>query len=95
MSDINNQLQQLQTKLQQLLKNYKQLQKENVQLKNLLVKKSNELTETINKLQAIQQQIDILKLSKSGFDDTEKIVLEKRIDIYLKEIDKCLGLLNS
>lgn len=95
MIDINSQLQLLQTKLQALLKNYKQLQNENVQLKKELGKKSAEAIEAKEKLQTIQQQIDVLKLSKNGFDETEKVVLGKRIDIYLKEIDKCLVLLNN
>ena len=95
MIDINSQLQVLHVKLQALLKNYQHLQKENVQLKKALEKKSTETIEAKEKLQAIAQQIDILKLSKNGFDETEKVVLEKRIDIYLKEIDKCLALLNT
>ena len=94
MSDIHSQLQTLQVRLQQLIKNYQQLQKENGQLKKELVKKSVEINIGKEKLQNFQQQIDVLKLSKSGFDATEKVVLEKRIDIYLKEIDKCLALLN-
>ncbi len=95
MIDINSQLQLLQVKLQQLLKNYQQLQKENGQLKKELTKKSAELNTLKETTQNIQQQIDVLKLSKSGFDATEKVILEKRIDVYLKEIDKCLALLNS
>jgi prefoldin subunit 5 len=95
MIDINSQLQLLQVKLQQLLKNYQQLQKENGQLKKELTKKSAETNELKEKVQQVEQQIDVLKLSKSGFDETEKVVLEKRIDIYLKEIDKCLALLNN
>ena len=95
MIDINSQLQVLHVKLQALLKNYQHLQKENVQLKKALGKKLTEAIEATEKLHTIQQQIDILKLSKNGFDETEKVVLEKRIDIYLKEIDKCLALLNT
>ena len=95
MIDINSQLQLLQVKLQQLLKNYQLLQKENGQLKKELVKKLVEINEGKEKLQNFEQQIDVLKLSKSGFDETEKVVLEKRLDIYLKEIDKCLALLSS
>ena len=94
MIDINSQLQLLQVKLQQLLKNYQQLQKENGQLKKELSKKSEEANGLKEKMQNLAQQIDVLKLSKSGFDETEKVVLEKRIDIYLKEIDTCLALLN-
>ena len=95
MIDINSQLQLLQVKLQQLLKNYQQLQKENGQLKKELTKKLAEVSSLKETTQNIQQKIDVLKLSKSGFDITEKVILEKRIGIYLKEIDNCLALLNA
>ena len=95
MSDINSLLQTLQVRLQQLIKNYQQMQKENVQLKKNLAKKDAEAIELKEKFQKFEQQMDVLKLSKSGIDETEKVLLEKRIDIYLKEIDKCLVLLNS
>ncbi len=95
MSDINNQLVQLQQKLQLLIKNYQQLQREHVQLKKELEKTNTQLQEKNEHLQAIQQQIDVLKLGKAAFNEEEKLVLEKRINIYLKEIDKCLSLLND
>jgi hypothetical protein len=37
----------------------------------------------------------VLKLGVSGWNDHEKAELEKRIDVYLKEIDKCIALLNN
>ncbi|MDI9365783.1 MAG: hypothetical protein QM541_12585 [Flavobacterium sp.] len=95
MIDINSQLLALQVRLQQLIKNYHQLQKESVQLKKNLAKKESELATKDEEMQKLQHQLDALKLTKSVFDETEKALLEKRIDIYLKEIEKCLALLNS
>ena len=46
-------------------------------------------------LRAIQQQIDVLKLGSGSLNEEEKNALGKRIDIYLKEIEKCLALLNT
>jgi cell division septum initiation protein DivIVA len=95
MSDINSQLQVLQVRLQQLIKSYQQLQKENVQLKKNLAKRETEVATKKDHMQKLQHQLDALKLTKSAFDETERTLLEKRIDIYLREIEKCLALLNS
>jgi hypothetical protein len=71
------------------------LQKENAQLKKELSKSQENISEKSEKLQALQQQVDVLKLGASGWSEEEKIELEKRIDVYLKEIDKCIALLNN
>ncbi len=95
MTDINSQLQALQVRLQQLIKNYQLLQKENALLKKNLAKKVIEKDAQDVQIQKLQQQLDALKLTKSAFDETERHLLEKRIDVYLKEIEKCMALLNS
>ena len=94
MEELDVQLANLQNKLQLLLKQSQVLIKENAQLKN----ERAQLLDIINKkdeqLQKMQQQIDA-----SGFNNVlsedEKKHLEKRIDEYLKEIDKCLAILNT
>jgi len=96
MAVVDEQLKSLNQKLQQLLKRYQQLQKENLAIKQemdsqrLLVKEKNDL------VQQLQEKIDILKLgSSSTINDEEKKLLERRINGYLAEIEKCLVLLNS
>ncbi|MFL9481325.1 hypothetical protein ACI6Q2_01025 [Chitinophagaceae bacterium LWZ2-11] len=95
MDDINTHLQNLQQKLQQLLHNHKLLQQENDRLQKELNKTTGTLTEKVQQLESLEQQVDVLKLGVKGRGAEDKIILEKRIDLYLKEIDKCLALLNG
>lgn len=91
MQQIENQLLSIHQKLQNLLKQYQLLQKENTQLKKELEKNKAQLTTQEN----TQQTIATFKLNSNGKTDEEKVALEKTIDKYLAEIDKCLLLLNS
>jgi hypothetical protein len=93
--DLDARLKAIQLKLQQVLKQYQLLQKENAQLKKELERSHQANSEKTTQLQALQQQVDVLKLGVSGWNDEEKLELEKRIDVYLKEIDKCISLLNN
>jgi cell division septum initiation protein DivIVA len=95
MDDINTYLESLQQKLQQLLHNHKQLQQENDRLQKELNKANGSLSEKSDELEKLQQQADILKLGVKNRGAADKQLLEKRIDMYLKEIDKCLALLNG
>ena len=95
MVDIDLQIKSIQDKLQQLLKQQALLQKENTRLKRDLEKANSSAEEKQQSLQSLQQQIDVAKLSSGNLNDAEKNALSKRIDTYLKEIDKCLALLNT
>jgi predicted nucleic acid-binding Zn-ribbon protein len=94
-TEIEERLKSIQGKLQQVLKQYQALQKENLQLKKELSRFQQQATESSGQLQALQQQVDVLKLGVNGWSTEEKADLEKRIDVYLKEIDKCIALLNN
>lgn len=93
--DIDARLKTIQAKLQQVLKQYQLLQKENMQLKKELTGSKQNVNEKAGQLQALQQQVDVLKLGVKGWNEDERAELEKRIDVYLKEIDKCISLLNN
>lgn len=95
MVDLDYQIKSIQDKLQQLLKQQGLLQKENQKLKKDLEKATVSVEEKERALQAIRQQVDVLKLGSGNLDEAEKNALGKRIDGYLKEIDKCLALLNT
>ncbi|HRI21410.1 MAG TPA: hypothetical protein PLA68_10680 [Panacibacter sp.] len=95
MKELDTQLKSLHHKIQLLLKQNQLLHKQNTALqteKELLQGSLNEKTEL---LQSLHRQIDILKLSSKALDESEKKQLEKRINIYLADIEKCLTLLNS
>lgn len=94
MVDLDLQIKNIQDKLQQLLKRQHLLQKENQRLQKELEKATAAGVEKDNMLQGFQQQLDALRPGSSNFNAGEKAALEKRINQYLKEIDKCLALLN-
>ena len=95
MSEIEDHIKRVSNKLQQLLKQYLFLQKENERLKEsvkeLQLAKEQE-TEQIGRL---QQQVSILKTSIGQMTETDKKIFEKQINQYIKEIDKCIGLLSE
>jgi len=95
MSTLNSQIIQMQQRLKLLISNYMVLKRENVQLKKEIAKKQTLLTDREQLLQTLQQQLDVLKLSKDSFSEDEKSELNKRIETYIKEIDRCLSLLNT
>lgn len=95
MVELDLQIKAIQDKLQQLLKQHQLLQKENGKLKKELEKAQMLNGEKEQGLQSLKQQVDVLKLGSGNLDAAEKNALGKRIDTYLKEIDKCLALLNT
>lgn len=92
---LSNQIQSLNDKLQQLLKQYQAVQKDNQRL----MKENNQLKEKYDKqiqqMQQLQQKVETRNIISSGLPEEVKKDLEKRIQGYLKEIDKCLTLLNG
>lgn len=94
-AEFDLQLQNIHQKLQQVLKHYQQLQNENETLKKELKKNQQLLAEKNKQFAELQQKADVLKLGVKEWSDQDKNDLEKRIDSYLKEIEKCLSLLNA
>lgn len=95
MADLEVQLMALHEKVQRMLKQYQALQKENQQLKRELALHHAALENKNFIVNQLEQQIDVLQMNAKTQTDEEKKALEKRIDQYLKEIDKCLSLLNA
>ena len=95
MRNSDEQIKRIEDKIQLLLKEYQQLQKElqRLQKDNLQLREELELKTKKSNDQA--QTIDVLKIQSLTQNDTSKKELEKRINNYLKEIDKCLNLLQS
>lgn len=82
-------------KLQQLLKKFMTLQKENEGLKNELAtsqKKENDYKLAIDEL---QQKVNILQASSGQMTHNDQKEFEKKISQYIKEIDKCIGILSE
>lgn len=98
MVDLESQIKNVQEKLQQLLRQQQLLHKENQRLRREVDRATQLSQEKEDLAMLLQQQMDALKLgggASSSRSEEDKTTLEKRIDGYLKEIDKCLALLNA
>jgi cell division septum initiation protein DivIVA len=95
MNTAEQQIKRIHDKLQQVLKNYGAIQKENSRLKEELDLVSQKITAQNKIADELKQQVSILKLSNGEMNESEKKEFEKRINSYLKEIDRCIALLES
>ena len=89
------QLKRVYEKFQQLIKLHQGLQKENEKLKADFKKMSMRCEALSQEADKFRQQTEILKLSGSDMDEKEKKDLEKRLNQYVREIDRCIALLNE
>ena len=89
------QLRRIHNKVQQLLKQHAVLQKENNWLKTELDAAKKELTGRQEMMSNLKQQVDILKYSGGEMSEADKKEFEKRINFYVKEIDRCIIMLSQ
>lgn len=94
MSATEQHLKRIQDKVQQLLRQYIALQKENQSLQDELngIKKEN--AQLHQSSDSLKQQVEILKYSNGEMGNEDKKQFEKRINTYLKEIDRCIAMLS-
>ena len=95
MNAMQEQIERINEKLQVLLKKYQALQKENEKIKLDLDNRNGKEKEWREKTESLQQQVEILKASTGQMDEASKKEFEKRINQYLKEIDRCIALLGE
>ena len=95
MSDLESQLKRIQDKLQQVLKQHAALQKENLRMREELDKKDRQSAANQQNIEELKQQVEVLKITSGDWDENDKKEFEKRINSYLKEIDRCIALLSE
>jgi archaellum component FlaC len=90
-----DQISRISSKLQSLLKQYDHLLRENEKLKkeNLALMAKQE--EQSRRTQELEQSVAVLKTLSGKMDTTEKKELEKRLNGYIREIDRCISLLGE
>lgn len=93
--NIETHIKNIENKLQIFLKNYAALKKENM----ILAKENQTLKLTEKKLteknELLEMQNKILKASAGTLEGDEKKEFEKRINQYIKSIEKCMATLNN
>ena len=95
MDGTNSNILRIEEKVLQLLKQYQQIQKENQQLLKETKSTKAQLESVTIEKNRLLQQVDAMKINGSTMEESSKKDLEKRINLYLKEIDHCLALLNT
>ena len=82
-------------KLQQLLKQQARLKKENEKLRMELQSFIEKETNYQQKIDELSQQISILKLGAGDMNEKDKKEFERKINLYIREIDKCIAFLGQ
>ena len=83
----------IQEKVKLLLKQYQVLKQENDKIKRQLREAGEKETAMAASIAQLQQQVVILKTATNQLDEQDKKELEKRLNHYLKEIDRCINML--
>ena len=95
MTDSEQHLKRIQDKLQLLLKHHAILQKENQALKSEMNLLKGQADEFHVKTEKLKEQVEILKYTNGAeMDQEERKQFEKRINGFVKEIDRCIAMLS-
>ena len=92
---VDQQLMIVQEKLQQLVKQHTRLKRENEQLRQLLQEQKAQQHLSLELIEHLEQQVSILKFSAGDMSDADRKDFEKKINQYVKEIDKCIAFLSQ
>jgi tRNA nucleotidyltransferase/poly(A) polymerase len=95
MTEVELQLKRIQEKVQQLVKTNSILKKENQNLAMRLSKSKEQSEQLLQTIESLKQHVDILKLNSTELNEPDKKEIEKRINSYIKEIDRCIILLGE
>jgi Ni,Fe-hydrogenase maturation factor len=95
MSDLEKNIKRINDKLQQLLKNYQLLQKENSRQSELIKQLKQAKEKDDQQITTLQEKISILKAATGNMSEADKKAFEKNINQYIREIDKCIGILSE
>jgi hypothetical protein len=83
-------------KLRKLISEYKSLQIQNTQLKADLERKQTDLMLAHQEVLELRKNYDHLKIARNlGVSETEKTESKQKITKMVREIDKCLALLDE
>ncbi|MEP6926800.1 MAG: hypothetical protein ABI834_04145 [Ginsengibacter sp.] len=79
----------------QLLKKYTALQIEKATLTREMEERITNEKHFLDKINSLEMQAGILKASSGKMDEKDKHDFEKKINQYIKDIEKCITMLNS
>jgi hypothetical protein len=95
MSDIAEQLKRINDKLQLMLKQNQALLRDNDKLHTELNQARETNSEQLKKIDELNQKVSLLKMATGQMLESDKKELEKRLNNYIREIDRCITMLGE
>ena len=95
MEGLQEQLKRITEKLQQMVHRYHLLQKENEQLSKEVVALRDKEKARLIRIDELEMKMSALQSITGHLNETEKKGVEKRINRYIREIDRCIALLSE
>ena len=96
MADVYHQLAQIKTLAYELVQKYEEALNENESLQKTLAELNDELMEKNRKLTLLEGELQTARIARGlTSDDDEKHLAKARINTLVREIDRCIALLNE
>lgn len=95
MADVNIHIKRIEEKLSALTLKIKSLKKENEKVRKELEEKTIECDLAISTAKQMEFKLNVIKSTESDDSKESRTALEKKINEYIREIDKCIALLGD
>lgn len=95
MSSGSTQIQRIEEKLVKLLSQHQRLLRENEKLRNEQAHHLENEKKLKSRVEELELRIALIKSNEPVATKTARAALEKKINAYVKEIDKCIAVLGN
>ncbi|MCX8020395.1 MAG: hypothetical protein N2747_07885 [Chitinophagaceae bacterium] len=95
MNPAEEHIKRLREKTRKLIQAFEELKKENARLKQALAGAEEKMQDWRRRTEELQLQADVLRLQSLNLSEKDKKEIEKRINRYIREIEKCIALLSE
>jgi hypothetical protein len=90
-----DQLTRITGKLQQLLRKHEVILKENEKLRTEIAELRLKQDTNAGKIAELEQSVAVLRTLTGNMDEQNKKALEKQLNQYIREIDRCIAMLSE
>lgn len=95
MPDHQTQIVRIANKIKLLLKNQEQLRRENEKLKSSVIVKDQEIVSLKESLARFDEKLSVLEAASGKMENKSRQEFEKKINQYIRDIDKVIVHLNG
>lgn len=95
MTPVADHIARISSKLGKLIRNYRALEKEHEKVKAELERRVAAEEELRTRYAALEQQLALLRASSGEMDEHSRKELERKLNVYIREIDRCITLLGD